>query len=169
MNIHELFQEFYADQHGLLASDISLLQMRNGSYATAAIATAFRAFKAGYEANKTGFTAVAMTTATADGFRDGVDSFKIRGEVLMEILHDGGPEPFVCAVHGCICLEQLEAAQTDFRENMPDELDRGEGIYTFSFYYDRGQYDEYGRCEIASGWGFDFVSYQEFELEPEVV
>lgn len=77
MTIHELFQEFYADQHGLLASDISLLQMRNGSYATAAIATAFRAFKAGYEANKAGFTAVDMATAVADGFRDGAASIVI--------------------------------------------------------------------------------------------
>lgn len=109
------------------------------------------------------YTAVDMANAARDGFRDGVDSFKIRGEVLMEIFHDGGPEPFVCAIHGCICLEQVEAAQKDFRENMPDELDRGEGIYTFSFYYDRGQYDGYGRCEIAAGWGFDFVSFKAFE------
>lgn len=112
-----------------------------------------------------GYTAVDMTTAAAQGFRDGVESFKIRGNVLMEIFHDGGPEPFVCAIHGCICLEQVEAAQTDFRENMPDELDQGEGIYTFSFYYDNGQYDGYGRCEIAAGWGFDFVSYKAFEAD----
>jgi hypothetical protein len=79
MIIHELFQEFYADQHGLLASDISLLQMRNGSYATAAIATAFRAFKAGYEANKTGFTAVDMATTAADGFKNG------QASVLVEL------------------------------------------------------------------------------------
>jgi hypothetical protein len=111
------------------------------------------------------YTAVDMANAARDGFRDGVDSFKIRGEVLMEIFHDGGTEPFVCAIHGCICLEQVEAAQKDFRENMPDELDRGEGIYTFSFYYDRGQYDGYGRCEIAAGWGFDFVSFKAFEDE----
>lgn len=111
------------------------------------------------------YTAVDMANSARDGFKDGVDSFKIRGNVLMEIFHDGGPEPFVCAIHGCICLEQVEAAQKDFRENMPDKLDQGEGIYTFSFYYDSGQFDDYGRCEIAPGWGFDFVSYEAFEAE----
>ncbi|MNG33709.1 hypothetical protein D3C84_1200240 [compost metagenome] len=66
-------------------------------------------------------------------------------------------------MRGRICVEQLEAAQRDFRENLPDELEQGDGIYTFDFFYEKGQYDEFGRCEIAPGWGFDFVSYAAFE------
>ena len=92
-------------------------------------------------------------------------SSKTSGFVVMEIFHDGGPDPFVCSAQGNICLEQLAAAQKDFRENLPDELERGEGIYTFSFYYDKGQYDDMGRCEIEPGWGFDFVSHAPFEAE----
>lgn len=141
------------------------LKTDGASYYHHRTSDAWEAWQAAREPLSSAYTAVDMSTAAADGFRDGVDSFKIRGPVLMEIFHDGGPEPFVCAIHGCICLEQVEAAQTDFRENMPDELDQGEGIYTFSFYYDNGQYDGYGRCEIAAGWGFDFVSYKAFEDE----
>lgn len=92
MTIHELFQEFYADQHGLLASDISLLQMRNGSYATAAIATAFRAFKAGYEANTTGFTAVDMASAAADGFKDGRASVVVDLKSIKRDTEDEGED-----------------------------------------------------------------------------
>lgn len=115
----------------------------------------------------TGYTAVDMTTAAADGFRDGLAAFSADGKrnVLAEVFFQQGDDPFISAVRGRICVEQLEAAQRDFRENLPDELEQGDGIYTFDFYYEKGQYDEWGRCEIAPGWGFDFVSYKAFEAE----
>ena len=111
------------------------------------------------------YTAVDMTTAAADGFRDGLAAFSEDGKrnVLAEVFFQQGDDPFICAVRGRICVEQLEAAQRDFRENLPDELEQGDGIYTFDFFYEEGQYDEWGRCEIAPGWGFDFVSYAAFE------
>jgi hypothetical protein len=83
--------------------------------------------------------------------------------VLAEVFFQQGDEPFICAVRGRICVEQLEAAQHDFRENLPDVLEQGDGIYTFDFFYEKGEYDEWGRCEIAPGWGFDFVSFAAFE------
>ncbi|MNR19702.1 hypothetical protein D3C85_1365090 [compost metagenome] len=106
-----------------------------------------------------------MTTAAAGGFRDGLAAFSEDGNrnVLAEVFFQKGDDPFICAVRGRICVEQLEAAQRDFRENLPDELEQGDGIYTFDFFYEKGQYDEFGRCEIAPGWGFDFVSYAAFE------
>jgi hypothetical protein len=115
------------------------------------------------------YTAVDMTTAAAGGFRDGLKAFSEYGNrsVLAEVFFQQGDEPFICAVRGRICVEQLEAAQRDFRENLPDELERGDGIYTFDFYYEKGQYDEWGRCEIAPGWGFDFVSYAAFEADDQ--
>ncbi|MBU0792076.1 MAG: hypothetical protein KKC55_16635 [Gammaproteobacteria bacterium] len=117
------------------------------------------------------YTAVDMTTAAADGFRDGLAAFSEDGKrnVLAEVFFQKGDDPFICAVRGRICVEQLEVAQRDFRENLPDELEQGDGIYTFDFFYEEGQYDELGRCEIAPGWGFDFVSYAEFEAADEPV
>lgn len=115
------------------------------------------------------YTAVDMTTAAADGFRDGLAAFSEDGKrnVLAEVFFQQGDDPFICAVRGRICVEQLEAAQRDFRENLPDELEQGDGIYTFDFVYEKGQYDEFGRCEIAPGWGFDFVSFAAFEAADE--
>lgn len=115
------------------------------------------------------YTAVDMTTAAADGFRDGLAAFSADGKrnVLAEVFFQKGDDPFICAVRGRICVEQLEAAQRDFRENLPDELEQGDGIYTFDFFYEEGQYDDWGRCEIAPGWGFDFVSYAPFEADDE--
>lgn len=115
------------------------------------------------------YTAVDMTTAAADGFRDGLAAFSADGKrnVLAEVFFQKGDDPFICAVRGRICVEQLEAAQHDFRENLPDELEQGDGIYTFDFFYEEGQYDDWGRCEIAPGWGFDFVSYAPFEADDE--
>lgn len=115
------------------------------------------------------YTAVDMTTAAADGFRDGLAAFSEDGKrnVLAEVFFQKGDDPFICAVRGRICVEQLEEAQRDFRENLPDELEQGDGIYTFDFFYEKGQYDEFGRCEIAPGWGFDFVSYAAFEAADE--
>jgi hypothetical protein len=117
------------------------------------------------------YTAVDMTTAAADGFRDGLAAFSEDGKrnVLAEVFFQKGDDPFICAVRGRICVEQLEAAQRDFRENLPDELEQGDGIYTFDFFFEKGQYDEFGRCEIAPGWGFDFVSYAAFEAADEPV
>jgi ribosomal protein L37AE/L43A len=117
------------------------------------------------------YTAVDMTTAAADGFRDGLAAFSEDGKrnVLAEVFFQKGDDPFICAVRGRICVEQLEAAQRDFRENLPDELEQGDGIYTFDFFYEKGQYDDFGRCEIAPGWGFDFVSYAAFEAADEPV
>jgi predicted RNA-binding Zn-ribbon protein involved in translation (DUF1610 family) len=117
------------------------------------------------------YTAVDMTTAAADGFRDGLAAFSADGKrnVLAEVFFQKGDDPFICAVRGRICVEQLEAAQRDFRENLPDELEQGDGIYTFDFFYEKGQYDEFGRCEIAPGWGFDFVSFAAFEAADEPV
>lgn len=85
--------------------------------------------------------------------------------VRMDVFYMLGDDPFICAINGRICLEQIEEAQKDFNENIPDELEQGDGIYTFDFFYEKGQYDEYGRCEIAPGWGFDFVSYDPFDHE----
>lgn len=119
--------------------------------------------------SESAYTAVDMTTAAADGFRDGLAAFSADGKrnVLAEVFFQKGDEPFICAVRGRICVEQLEAAQRDFRENLPDELEQGDGIYTFDFFYEKGQYDDMGRCEIAPGWGFDFVSYAAFEAADE--
>lgn len=113
------------------------------------------------------YTAVDMANAAAGGFRDGLAAFSADGmrNVLAEVFFQQGDDTFICAVRGRICVEQLEAAQRDFRENLPDELEKGDGIYTFDFFYEKGQYDEWGRCEIAPGWGFDFVSYKAFEAE----
>lgn len=52
MTIHELFEQHYAEQHDESPEWIKGFRMRNGSYALANISTAFRYFKAGFEANQ---------------------------------------------------------------------------------------------------------------------
>jgi hypothetical protein len=52
MTIHELFEQHYAEQTGTEPYLIRYKLMCNGSYGEAHIATAFRYFKAGFEANQ---------------------------------------------------------------------------------------------------------------------
>ncbi len=95
MDIHELFEDYYCDMHSVDPEVVKGWRMINGSYSMPGVATAFRSFRAGFEANsaeKTNatpkklertmksndleaqYTAVDMTTAAAQGFRDGVAS-----------------------------------------------------------------------------------------------
>lgn len=52
MSIHELFERCFADLHDLYPEDVKAFRMQNGSYSKAKIATSFRYFKAGFEANQ---------------------------------------------------------------------------------------------------------------------
>ncbi len=92
MDIHELFEQHYSEHNAIRLDVISGCRLSNGSYNNLSIARAFRMFKAGYDANKSEkpnvtpkklertmksnhlkakYTAVDMTTAAAQGFRDG--------------------------------------------------------------------------------------------------
>jgi hypothetical protein len=52
MTIYELFERHFADQHGYQTWEVKRHRMQNGSYRESKIATAFRMFKAGFEANQ---------------------------------------------------------------------------------------------------------------------
>lgn len=52
MDIYELFEQTFADMHDCYPEDIKPFRMQNGSYSKANIATDFRYFKAGFDANQ---------------------------------------------------------------------------------------------------------------------
>lgn len=51
MDIHELFEQHYADHNETTAENVKSCRMNNGSYNNLPIARAFRMFKAGFNAN----------------------------------------------------------------------------------------------------------------------
>ncbi len=53
MDLRDLFESFYSDQHNLTIEDVKGWRMGNGSYGLPGIASAFRCFRAGFEINPT--------------------------------------------------------------------------------------------------------------------
>ncbi len=53
MDIQEIFEEYYSDMHSVDPEVVKGWRMINGSYSMPGVATAFRSFRAGFEA-KTG-------------------------------------------------------------------------------------------------------------------
>ncbi len=51
MDIHKIFEAHYAEQNDCMPWEVEKLRLSNGSYAEARIATDFRYFRAGFEAN----------------------------------------------------------------------------------------------------------------------
>ncbi len=51
MDIHRLFEAHFAEQNDCMPWEVEKLRLSNGSYAEARIATDFRYFRAGFEAN----------------------------------------------------------------------------------------------------------------------
>lgn len=145
MSRQQSFEKYYAEQHDVPAE--TMVQYRwaeQDGYRLPGISAAYRNYCAGWDA--------------------GQPQMKL-GNFIAEVFYLQGDEPFICSVIGRVCAEQLALAQKDFNENQPDVLDRGTGVYKFDFFYESGQYDGYGRCEIAPGWGFDFISFEKLEEE----
>lgn len=68
-----------------------------------------------------------------------------------------GDEPFISSVYGQCTIDELKHIERELAENFSDFAD--EGSYTFTCNYFSGQYGEYGRCEQAPGWEFNFENF----------
>lgn len=80
-----------------------------------------------------------------------IDNLKV------EVIFLQGDEPFICAVYGrctTYCLAEIELDMKSMREDFTDD-----GEYEITCSYFKGQYDEYGRCELPPGWELSITRY----------
>lgn len=71
-------------------------------------------------------------------------------------------EPYICGVHGACTIEDLQAIQEEIVENRGDHLPE-QGTYAIEAFWFKGQYDEYGRCELAPGWEWEIAEFSPFD------
>lgn len=81
------------------------------------------------------------------------------------VMDDVG-EPFICGVRGACTIEELQAIQKEIIENRGDHLPE-EGTYAIEASWFKGQYDEYGRCELAPGWEWEITEFSPFDFSGE--
>ena len=63
-------------------------------------------------------------------------------------------EPFICYVKGNFTVSDLGEIEEIFVENLLEFMSETneELLVTYSCSWDKGQYGEYGRCELPPGW-----------------
>lgn len=79
------------------------------------------------------------------------------------VMEDVG-DPFICGVRGACTIEELQDLQSTIVENRDDHLPN-DGTYAIEATWFKGQYGEYGRCELAPGWEWQIVDYSAFDFE----
>ena len=85
--------------------------------------------------------------------------------IQLEVLYMGKGDVYVYFIQGCATLDDLQEIETQLQQDADEyELFADHGEYKISATYDRGDYDEYGRCKVAPYWVFDI---QSFEPMPE--
>lgn len=89
------------------------------------------------------------------------------GKVTIDLfVMDDVGGPFICGVRGACTIEELQAIQKEIVENRGDHLPE-EGTYAIEAFWFKGQYDEYGRCELAPGWEWEITEYSPFDFSGE--
>lgn len=78
-----------------------------------------------------------------------------------------GYEPFVCECNGKFTAEVLADIDEALLANEGDYFPSGPGTYKFDVTRFKGQYGEYGRCELAPGWEFDQAGFSSLDLDGE--
>jgi len=71
--------------------------------------------------------------------------------------------PFICEVHGKFTTDALKEIEEQFVEEPPDDLEYNVATVTYRCNFFTGQYDGFGRCEIAPYWEIMEVSRTVFE------
>lgn len=79
---------------------------------------------------------------------------------------DDVSDPFICGVNGPCTIEDLQAIQKEIVENRGDNLPE-QGTYAIDVFWFKGQFDEYGRCEIAPAWEWEIVEFSPFDIPEE--
>lgn len=77
---------------------------------------------------------------------------------FLTITYLTGDPPFITHINGNFCLHVLESIEKQESDDT-ERYDKGEGDYTFSARFCRGQYDECGREELAPYWDLEFISF----------
>ena len=95
------------------------------------------------------------------------DAWKNHEESLwVQVFHGEGDDPFISAVSGAICIEQLTLIQEDIVTGAEDMLERGPGFYVFRCDHYEAHYDNVGMTEPAH-WELAFESYDRFPWADE--
>ncbi|HEM6675036.1 TPA: hypothetical protein U2I19_000596 [Citrobacter amalonaticus] len=82
------------------------------------------------------------------------------------LVMDNAYDPYICGVRGQCTISDLQAIEKEIIENRDDHLPK-DGTYTIEAIFYKGQYDEYGRCEIAPGWEWEIVEFSPFDIPEE--
>lgn len=82
------------------------------------------------------------------------------------LVMDDACEPYICGVRGACTIEELQAIEKEIIENRDDRLP-ADGTYTIEASFFKGQYGEYGRCELAPGWEWEVVDFSPFDFGEE--
>ncbi|MGJ3354668.1 hypothetical protein [Providencia sp. Je.9.19] len=86
--------------------------------------------------------------------------------IKLEVIYMGkGDDICVIFLKGPAPINVLQDIETQLLKDADEyEMFTGHGNYQISVTRDNGEYDSYGRCEIAPYWDFDI---QSFEPMPE--
>ncbi|EMJ8410449.1 hypothetical protein JK156_22725 [Enterobacter ludwigii] len=88
-------------------------------------------------------------------------------KVVIDLLvMDDFSDPFICGVRGACTIEDLQAIEKEIIENRDERLPK-DGTYTIETSLFKGQYGEYGRCELAPGWEWEIVEFSPLEIPEE--
>lgn len=81
----------------------------------------------------------------------------MRDKLKVEVIFLQGDEPFICAVYGRCTTYCLAEIELEMKSMLEDFIDDGEYEITCSYF--KGQYDEYGRCELSPGWELSITGF----------
>lgn len=85
--------------------------------------------------------------------------FRDRKDLVVKVWNGGDDDDaFICAVNGEVTIDRLAEIEEELRGE--HEFSSGPGEYVYEATYDDGQYDDWGRCEIAPGWELTEVSFE---------
>lgn len=95
------------------------------------------------------------------------DAWKNHEESLwVQVFHGEGDDPFISAVSGAICIEELTLIQQEVVTGAEDMLENGPGFYVLRCRHHEALYDNVGMTEPAH-WELDFESYERFPWADE--
>lgn len=95
------------------------------------------------------------------------DAWKNEEESLwVQVFHGEGDDPFISAVNGAICIEELTLIQEEIVTGAEDLLESGPGFYVLRCRHHEAHYDNVGMTEPAH-WEIDFESYSRFPWADE--
>ncbi|CAI8795238.1 DUF551 domain-containing protein [Pseudomonas sp. IT-P12] len=95
------------------------------------------------------------------------DAWRNQEESLwVEVYRSEGDDPFISAVQGSICIEELTKIQDVFLQYPEEYFEHGSGLYVFRCDHHQAHYDNVGMTEPAH-WEIEFESHGRFSWVDE--